>query len=303
MANIISAAKRADGVERTDSAADIETGYKHLHNCDIERDMIFVEVDGEAVGYSRVWWEAQEDGTLAYLSFCFLDPKVRRRGIGQAMLEWDLNRLREIGASHQGNQKVFRIGADEGETGTKALVTKNGFVPRTFGAEMSRSIMGEIPTAPLPEGLEVRPVSESHFRAIWEADGEAFRDHWGSRPPTEDDYQAFLERPNTDPSLWKVAWEDDRVVGQVRSYIDPDENKEYERLRGWTENISTVKEWRGRGVARALICQSMQVLRERGMEEVALGVHAENPTGAFQLYSSLGYEVRSQWTFYEKPWS
>ena len=46
-------------------------------------------------------------------------------------------------------------------------------------------------------------------------------------------------------------------------------------------------------MAKALICQSLRVLRDRGMHEAALGVHTENPTGAFQLYLSLGYEVVS----------
>jgi ribosomal protein S18 acetylase RimI-like enzyme len=301
MARIIAVAKREDGVERSDTVETIAKGYEHLHNCDIDRDLIFVEVDGEDVGYSRVWWEEQGEGEFVYLSFCFLDPAWRRQGIGQALLDWDLNRLRDIGRDHVG-KKVFRAGVDDGEVGTKALLTKNGFVAATFGAEMARGIVGELPSAELPEGLEIRPVAEAHLRAIWEADVEAFRDHWGFRPQTENDYKAFLDHPYNDPSLWKVAWEGDRVVGQVRSYIDPEGNQEYGRLRGWTENISTMKEWRGRGVARVLICESMKVLRERGMEEVALGVHTENPTGAFQLYSSLGYEIQARWTFYEKPW-
>jgi hypothetical protein len=37
------------------------------------------------------------------------------------------------------------------------------------------------------------------------------------------------------------------------------------------------------------------------MTEVALGVHTENPNGAYQLYESLGYEVVRTWTTYRKP--
>jgi len=36
------------------------------------------------------------------------------------------------------------------------------------------------------------------------------------------------------------------------------------------------------------------------MHEAALGVHAENPTGAFQLYLSLGYEVVTTSSTYER---
>ena len=301
MARIINAAKRADGVERSDSVETITTGYKHLHNCDPYEDMLFVEIDGEPIGYSRVWWEKQDDGLHTYRSFAFLDPAWRRRGIGQAILDWDLERLRAIAARHDSDAKVFRSGADGGETSSKALLEANGFKPITFGAEMSRSILGDLPEAPLPLGLEVRPVEPEHMRAIWEADAESFLDHWGARQPTETDWEGFLDRPFTDPSLWKVAWAGNTVVGQVRSFIDTEENREYDRLRGYTENISTIREWRGRGVARALICQSLRVLQDRGMHEAALGVHTENPTGAFHLYSSLGYEVDSTGAAYERP--
>ena len=37
------------------------------------------------------------------------------------------------------------------------------------------------------------------------------------------------------------------------------------------------------------------------MTEVALGVHTENPNGAYDLYASLGYEVVRTWTTYRKP--
>ena len=301
MARIISAAKLADGIKRSDSVETIATGYKHLHNCDPYEDMLFVEIDGEPIGYSRVWWEKQEDGLHTYRSIAFLDPVWRRRGIGQAILNWDLDRLRSIAAGHLSEARAFRCGVDGGEHGTKALLEANGFGPITYGADMSRSITGDLPDAPLPQGLEVRPVEPEHMRPIWEADAESFLDHWGARQPTEEDWQGFLDRPFTDPSLWKVAWQGDRVVGQVRSFIDTDENEEYGRLRGYTENISTIKQWRGRGVARALICQSLRILRDRGMQEAALGVHTENPTGAFHLYSSLGYVVESTGAAYERP--
>lgn len=301
MISVIDAAKRVDGVERTDTVADMANNYRHLVNCDPDRDVCIVTVGDRVVGYSRVWWEQQEDGLTAYFSIGFLHPDWRRKGIGRAMLEWNQNRLKEIAAGNApAARAVFRTFVDGGETGAKALLERDGYIPITYGNSMSRTLLGDLPKRPLPGGLEVRSVKSEHLRPIWEAQAKAFLDHWGARPQTDVDWERFLNQPNTDPTLWRVAWEGDQVVGQVRSFIDPDENAEYRRLRGWTEDISTIKEWRGRGVARSLICQSLVVLRERGMTEAALGVHAENPTGAFHLYSSLGYQVERTWTVYEK---
>jgi len=180
-------------------------------------------------------------------------------------------------------------------------VRSAGYEAITYMAEMVRPSVDDLPDHPLPDGLEIRPVREEEIRMIWEADHEAFRDHWGYVGPSEAGYARFRSFPYLDPTLWKIAWDDEGVAGQVKSFIDPAQNEAFGRQRGWTENISTSRRWRRKGVAKALIVESIRELAARGMTEVALGVHKENPNGAYQLYESLGYEVVRTWTTYRKP--
>ena len=42
-------------------------------------------------------------------------------------------------------------------------------------------------------------------------------------------------------------------------------------------------------------------VRDRGMTEAALGVDTNNPGGAFQLHTSLGFELRSTEAVYTRP--
>ena len=171
----------------------------------------------------------------------------------------------------------------------------------TYAAEMVRPSVDGLPEHRLPEGVEIRPATEDQLRTIWEADVEAFRDHWGYVEPTETSYAQFLAFPHHDPTLWKIAWDDEGVAGQVRSFIDPAQNAEHDLRRGWTEFISTSRRWRRRGLAKPLIGDSIRELAARGMTDVALGVHTENPNGAFDLYAGLGYEVVGTWTTLRKP--
>lgn len=46
--------------------------------------------------------------------------------------------------------------------------------------------------------------------------------------------------------------------------------RQYGRLRGYTEYVNVARPWRGRGVAKALLVQSLGVLEEQGMTEAAL---------------------------------
>ena len=300
-ARIITESSKGEGNARVETAEGLASYYDHLDRCDPDRDLLVAEADGQPVAYSRVWWDQEPDGPRIYRQVCFLDPEFGGRGIGSRLFAWNESRLHEIAAEHNVTDKLFEVWANDGNVAATSLARGAGYEPITYAAEMVRPSVDDLPEHPLPEGLEIRPVTEDQLRAIWEADIEAFRDHWGFVEPTEESYTRFLEHPFNDLTLWKIAWDDEGVAGQVKSFINPAENEEHGRERGWTEAISTSRRWRRRGVAKALIVESIRELAKRGMTEVALGVHTENPNGAFDLYSGLGYEVVATWTTYRKP--
>ena len=302
LVRIINAWARGEGDERVETLEGITSDYGTLERCDPARDLLVVEADGVPVGYSRVWWDQEVDGPRLYKQVCFLDPEHRGRGIGSALLAWNEARLREIAAAHDtAPVRMFETWVGDPNVAATALVRANGYEPVTYAAEMVRPSVDDLPDHRLPDGVRLRPARDEDMRAIWEAEVEAFRDHWGYVEQTEAGYKRFRERPYTDPTLWKIAWDDEGVAGQVRSFIDSAENETFGRARGWTEDISTARRWRRRGVAKALIVESIRELAARGMTEVALGVHTENPNGAYDLYAGLGYEVVRTWTTYRKP--
>ena len=69
----------------------------------------------------------------------------------------------------------------------------------------------------------------------------------------------------------------------------------------YTEGIITRRPWRKQGLARALLVRSMQMFKEMGMTETALGVDSQNLSGAFRLYAGVGYRKVKQQTLYRKP--
>jgi ribosomal protein S18 acetylase RimI-like enzyme len=300
MLAVIDGSKDADDIERSNTLAEITNNYKHLTDCDPYTDMLFAEIGDQVVAYNRAFWYQEEDGPRIYTVFGFLLPEWRRKGIGTAMFRWGEARLRQIAAEHPQGERFFQSFVSEGEKGTIALLEKHGYQPVRYGFDMVRDLSEPFPEAPLPAGLEVRPVKPEHMRAIWDANVEAFRDHWGYAAPNEEDYQHWLTDPLLDRSLYKIAWDGDEVVGMVQNFINHSENEEYERRRGYTEGICVRRPWRKRGVARALIVQSMKMFKEMGMTETALGVDAENTSGALRVYKSCGYRVVKQSVTYRK---
>ena len=301
MLAIIDGSKEADGSERSDTLEDIQRNYEHLTNCDPYQDVLFAEVDGNPIAYSRVFWDRLEEGIHVYTAFGFVLPEWRRKGIGTAMLLHNEARLREIAADHPEDEpRYFQTWATETEKSTHALAKSQGYQPIRYGFEMRRDLSEPFPAAPMPKGLEVRPVQEDQIRTIFEASNEAFRDHWGYREDSWEEFQSWMKAPTFNPELWKIAWDGDQVAGIVMNYVNEKENEEYDRKRGYTENISVGRLWRRLGLAKSLIVQSMKMFKEIGMTETALGVDAENTSGALHLYKKCGYKVTKQATTYRK---
>jgi len=303
MSAVINGSKEADGLEWANSVEDIERNYRHLTNCDPETDMLFAEVDGHVVGYSRVWWSQEAEGAWIYQHFAHLLPEWRGRGIRRALVRSNERRLREVASGHpEDGPRFFEAWLSDTESHWASLLESEGYEAVRHGFSMVRPDLEGIPDLPLPEGVEVRPVNPQHVPAIWAAAKEAFRDHWHY---SEDEWslahlREWQESPTYTPELWQVAWAGEQVAGMVQNFVNEAENEEYDRKRGYTEGICVCRPWRRQGLARALIARSFQVLKDQGMTEAALGVDADNPNGALRLYKSMGFQVEKRHMTFRK---
>jgi len=302
MIKIIDAASKVDQDERAVTLEDIQHDYEHLVNSDPKKDLIIAEMDGDMIAYSRVeWWQEEDPNDRIYSHFVNILPKWRNQGIERAMIHWCEERLKAVAEQHPCDSKrLFQTYSSAFKTAYNEILESRGYSATRFFIEMSRPLEN-IPEAELPEGVEAHPVREGDTHKIWEASIEAFRDHWGFAEPKEEEFISYKGSKYFQPELWQVAWDGDEVVSSVMNFIEHDYNEKYHRKRGWTENISTRREWRRRGIARALIVRSMHMHKAKGMTEVALGVDTNNPNGALKLYQSLGYEKDKTHITYRKP--
>lgn len=269
---------------------------------DATRDAHMLELDGRVVGSCDVEWVDTTDGFREFRIGCALLPEVRRRGIGR----WLLRLNEELAAVRLGEQPterpvMFGSWTPDQRVGKVALLEGEGYTPARYFFDMMRPTLDEIVLPPMPEGLEVRPVADDQFRQLWDADVEAFRDHWGGFDGSDARYQTWLADPKFDPSLFVVAWDGDEIAGGVLNEINEAENAAFGRLQGWLASVFVRRPWRRRGLARALVMRSLAVLRERGMTSAGLGVDADNANEALRLYTECGFEVEFRSAAYRKP--
>jgi ribosomal protein S18 acetylase RimI-like enzyme len=87
----------------------------------------------------------------------------------------------------------------------------------------------------------------------------------------------------------------------VLNVIDDAENALFDRRRGLLDSVFVRRPYRRRGLARALILESLRRLSDHGMTSAWLGVDADNPNAALDLYRSCGFEKGRSTTAYRRP--
>jgi len=305
--NIVAVSKgmrEVDQQEYTISADDLAIQFKMLSRMgfDSQKDVLIAEIAGKVIGWCQVMRAQDQFGKGIYRHFVDLLPDWYGKGIRAVMLRHNEQRLREIAEAYPADIPcMFQSGAADTEKDWISVLTEEGYSAFRYSFKMVRPSLEDIPDFPLPQGIEVRPVKPEHYQAITDAWNEAIKDMRSLIPLSSEAFQTFQKLPIFDPSIWQIAWHENTVVGTVMNYINEQENKEYNRKRGYVEGISVQRPWRGKGIAKALIARSLRLLKDRGMTEAALGVDTENPSGAVHLYLKTGFKVHKKSATYRKP--
>lgn len=276
--------------------------YAHPDGWDPATDEVIVELDGQIVGWADVRYAPDSDGTPVYALGCALLPEVRRQGLGTALLAYNEAQARARAAAEApGASALLHASAGDGQPGAIALLEGAGYRVARYFIEMVDPSLDAVPEMPMPAGLAVRPMVPADHRSVFEADSEAFQDHWGGVDVSEAAFERFFGGPEFTPDLWRVAWDGDQVAGVIMIRVLTAYNEEYDARRVLVDGVSVRRPWRGRGLARALLADALRGARDAGFTSATLDVDAENPTGALGVYEAVGFEVESRSSAYRRP--
>lgn len=260
---------------------------------DLEKNAWVVETDdGRIVGHEEF---NDRHAHASLMGDGYVHPEYMGRGIGTAMLRVLEARAREEMILAEPDLRVFiRNGMSIGDTVSRQMHETEGYRPIRFSWRMEITLDGP-PSAPVwPAGTELRPfVLEQHNNPVFEAHEEAFSDHWGHTRGTFERWQHHMtSRADFDPSLWFIAWDNDRIAGYCLC--------RYRMGIGWIGTLGVPRAWRKRGLGKALLLHSFAEFYNRGTKTVGLGVDTQNPTGATRLYTKAGMYVAAEYVIYEK---
>lgn len=259
----------------------------------VERDVFVVETrDGRVVGSEEFY--SEQDHSEFKADGC-VHPEFRGLGIGTSLLEKIGERAQAEMELARADVRVFlQTAINNKDEAGHTLLKVEGYAPIRYYWRMEIKLEQAPPVVIFPDGIEIRPfVKDEDAIAVWQADTEAFRDHWGSHDRTYEDWShGKFGNPNFDPTLWMIAWDGDQIAGFSQN-----------RFRmgvGWIGTIGVRRPWRNKGLGLALLQHSFGEFYKRGTTTIGLGVDAENPTGATRLYKKAGMVPVSEFVAYEK---
>jgi ribosomal protein S18 acetylase RimI-like enzyme len=156
-----------------------------------------------------------------------------------------------------------------------AFLEGHGF--RRSGEEtilMQRDLRTPIPEAELPEGFAIRAAGgEAEAEALAELHRLAF----GTEHMTTENRLAMMRVPAYDPSLDLVAVAPEGALAAYCMCSLEEGNGEMSGHRvGWTDPVGTHPAYQRLGLARALLCTGLRLLRDRGAEYAKLGTSSTN---------------------------
>jgi mycothiol synthase len=207
-----------------------------------------------------------------------VDPAVRGTGLGSRLLDWGLDRPGTVTVESEGLTPA-----------AEALFASRG-LRQVFAEDVMRiELTGTVPHPAWPAGTALAAWSRANAERFAAVHDAAFRERPGfpGRPPAEwiadviedDDFRPDWSVLATVPGVGDAGF----VTAAV----------------GWIVQVGVVPAARGRGLAAALVAESLGRRRSQGETEAWLDVNVDNP-GAAALYRRLGFTVTGRRARYRR---
>ncbi|NUR93910.1 MAG: GNAT family N-acetyltransferase [Kribbellaceae bacterium] len=248
---------------------------------DLQRPLIALELDTRVVADDGdvVAWAWVHGGRRSQID---VHPSYAGRGLGTELLDWAEKRARE----HESDWLAQTV--DDADTAGTKILRDRGYEVLATNWLLERPVDGAEPV--LPDGVLLRPFEKADAHTVHQVVQDAF-DEWQPRRHEYEEWAGTsIERDSFDAELSPVAVAGDEIVGAVISLELPGSPD------GYVDQVAVRRDFRGHGLARALLTYAALGAGRRGKEPLTLWTHSG--TGALAMYERLGMRVRRSTTVY-----
>jgi len=264
-----------------------ELGYSFI---DLEADsLLAVTADGRVAAVGIVMEPPRQETLVREFMNGGVHPEFRGRGIGRELLAWQRARGEQKLAASDKTLPGWLVGyADRRAPDRERLLLAGGFEVARYFRTMERDLRDPIPEVSPTIDVRIVPYTTELSAAVHVARDDAFRDHWGSQPLSDEQFDGLVSGVFV-AELSFVALAGDDVAGVLLTDVNEDDWPGQGFTGAYVSTVAVTRPYRGKRIAPSLLRAVLEACAQRGWDKVVLDVDAENPTGALGLYTGMGF--------------
>ena len=257
--------------------------------------LVALDADGGMVAHGLVLLQVGQETLVKSNLTGGVLPTMRGRGIGRALLNWQVARGRQqLATSHKALPGWICTSCDERAPQNGRLYEAVGLVCARYFLSLDRMLADPIREVVVGDDIRLAGYTAALSNAVHAARDTAFMDHWSSQPLPDESWNAYVTGRSFVDELSFVAFGtepdgSEHVVGFIMTSVNEEDWAAAGYRSSYIGLVGVLSGWRGRHIAQALLAAQLAASRAAGHERATLDVDAASPTGALDLYTGMGF--------------
>ena len=300
IAGLLTAVFGYDGIPIVQTAVELKEDFV-APSCIIENDVKVVEQEGKLIGVTYTYFLPSESKEERCYIFGGVLPEFRQQGVGTELMMWAVQHGESLlQSTGRTLPKYLRVSVSQQNESAARLFGYFEMKAVRFEEDLIRDLTN-IPEENKNPKYLIIPWDSARNEEARIVKNLAFQDHWGSTPTSSEHWLQMVNGSTArlDHSFFAVNQQQE-IVGLLLTHRYESDDDLLGKRIGWVDKLATLTEHRKQSIAKNLITHALHSYTEDGLTHAALSVDTQNPTGAYGLYASLGFELYRGTVTYER---
>lgn len=300
IAALLSEGLSFDGLVFVQTAEELAEEFDGTY-CSLDHDVIVAIFESSIIGVGYTIFLPSETKEERCYIFGTTKPKFRGNGVGTAVMQWATEHGESLLRSTKRTiPKYLRSDMSATNSSAGSLFQSFNMSPVRWNDDLIIDL-AKSPKVFTALGYSIAAWDTSRDEEARVVKNRAFMDHWGSTPTSEDGWNQLVHGSTAklDQSFFALD-SDNNIVGLLLSHRYESDDEALGKRIGWIDKLATLAEHRKQSIGKSLITHALAAYQRDGLTHAALDVDTENPTGAYGLYTAVGFSTFRGKVTYER---
>ena len=280
-----------DGIPIVQTAIELEEEFV-APCCTIDNDVMVAQLEGKLIGVAYTYFLPSESKEERCYILGGVLPEFRQQGVGEKLMMWAIQHAESLlQSTGRTLPKYLRASVSQQNESAARLFAHFEMKAVRFEEDLIRDLVN-LPEENRNPKYSIVPWDSARNEEARSVKNLAFQDHWGSTPNSSELWLQMVNGSTArlDHSFFAVNQQQE-IVGLLLTHRYESDDELLGKRIGWIDKLATLAEHRKQSIAKKLIARALHSYTEDGLTHAALSVDTQNPTGAYGLYASIGFEL------------